>query len=211
MRAILELSIHFVVTLTQLLRSRGVKVVMAENLVMKQQLVALNRRRSRSPRLTMFDRIFFGLLGGILCEKRLNRIAVVLKPATILKFHKALAQRKYSKLYSNKTKAKPGRKSPDQALINLIIEMRNRNPLVGYGRISMQIYQAFGIEISRFAVGRILRKHFDTSNPVNGPSWLTFIGHMKGIKLLPAFSAYSPSLAKIVSGASISFDVILFR
>ena len=32
-----------------------------------------------------------------------------------------------------------------------------------------------------FAVGRILRKHYDKNNPNqgNGPSWLSFIGHMK--------------------------------
>jgi hypothetical protein len=89
-------------------------------------------------------------------------------------------QRKYSKLYSNKTKRKPGRKSPDQALIDLVIEMRKLNPNMGYGRISMQIYQEFGVKISRFAVGRILRKHFGKNNPGRGegPSWLTFIGHM---------------------------------
>jgi hypothetical protein len=51
---------------------------------------------------------------------------------------------------------------------------------MGYLRISMQIYQAFGITISPFAVGRILRKHFKNSYPKgSGPSWLTFIGHMK--------------------------------
>jgi len=65
-------------------------------------------------------------------------------------------------------------------MIYLVIEMRRLNPRMGYGRISMQIYQAFGIEISRFAVGRILRNHFrDSPSKGEGPSWLTFIGHMK--------------------------------
>jgi hypothetical protein len=35
---------------------------------------------------------------------------VILKPATVLAFHKALVKRKYSGLYSNKTKRLPGRK-----------------------------------------------------------------------------------------------------
>jgi transposase InsO family protein len=92
-----------------------------------------------------------------------------------------LRDRKYSKLYSNKPKNKSGRKGLDQELIDLVVEMKTKNPLMGYGRIAMQIYHEFGIEISRFSVGRILRKHFDTSNPGKGqgPSWLTFIGHMK--------------------------------
>ncbi len=35
-------------------------------------------------------------------ERRLQKIAVILKPATILAFHKALVKRKYNKLYSNR-------------------------------------------------------------------------------------------------------------
>ena len=57
--------------------------------------------------------------------------------------------------------------------------MKKRNPSFAYGRISMQILEAFWIAISRFAVGRILRKNKHKLSSGNGPSWLTFIGHMK--------------------------------
>ena len=83
-------------------------------------------------------------------------------------------KQKYRTLYSNKTKKTPGRKPPDQALIELVIEMKKRNPTFGYGRIAMQIYEAFGIEISRFAVGRILRQHWHRLPSGDGPSWLIF-------------------------------------
>ena len=43
----------------------------------------------------------------------------------------------------------------------------------------MQIFKAFGTAISRFTVGRILRKNKDKLPSGDGPSWLTFIGHMK--------------------------------
>ena len=43
----------------------------------------------------------------------------------------------------------------------------------------MQVFKAFGITISRFAIGRILRKNKDKLPSGDGPSWLTFIGHMK--------------------------------
>jgi putative transposase len=106
-------------------------------------------------------------------------VAIVVKPTTILNFYQALVKRKYSRLYSNKAKKKPGRKAQDQALIDIVIEMKARNPCFGYGRIAMQIFEAFGIEITRFAVGRILRKNKHKLLPGGGPSWLTFIGHMK--------------------------------
>jgi hypothetical protein len=64
-------------------------------------------------------------------------------------------------------------------LIDLVIEMKRRNPSFGYGRISMQILEAFGTKVSRFAVGRILRKNIHTLPSGDGPSWLTFIGHAK--------------------------------
>ena len=43
----------------------------------------------------------------------------------------------------------------------------------------MQIHEAFGIDISPYAVGRILRIKTITPPTGGGPSWLSFIGHMK--------------------------------
>lgn len=154
-------------------------MVMAETIAMKQQLIVMNRSRKRSPTLATRDRFLFGLLTMLIGRCRLQKIAVIIKSATILAFHKSLVKRKYSLLYSNKKKIVPDRKSQDQALIDLVIDMNNRNPLFGYGRISMQIFEAFGISISRFAVGRILRKNKHNLPSGDGPSWLTFMGHVK--------------------------------
>jgi putative transposase len=57
--------------------------------------------------------------------------------------------------------------------------MKSRNPSFGYGRISMQIFEAFSISISRFAVGRILHKNKHNLPSGDGPSWLTSLGHFK--------------------------------
>jgi len=175
----IELLIHFFVSATKLLKPGGVKAVMAETIAMKQQLIVMNRGKKRSPKLATSDRFLFGLLAVFIGRSRLKSIAVIIKPTTLLAFHKALVKRKYSRLYSNKARRSPGRKSQDQALIDLVIEMKKRNPTFGYGRISMQIFKAFGITISRFAIGRILRKYKDILPSGDGPSWLTFIGHMK--------------------------------
>lgn len=107
MREKIELLIHFICTLTKLLRPGGVKTVMAELIVTKQQLIVLNRGSTRTPNLTSFDRFYFGLMAFFIGENRLEKVAVILNPATILRLHKALVQRKYSKLYSNKTKKNP--------------------------------------------------------------------------------------------------------
>jgi putative transposase len=175
----IELLSHYFITLIKLLKPGGVKVVMAESIAMKHQLIVMNRVRKRSPALVTRDRFLFGLLATLIGERRLQKIAVIIKPATILAFHQALVKRKYSKLYSNKAKKIPGKKAQDQALIDLVVEMKRRNPSFGYGRISMQKLEAFGVSISRFAVGRILRKNKHNLPFGDGPSWLTSIGHIK--------------------------------
>jgi hypothetical protein len=119
---------------------------------MKQQLIIMNRGKKRAPKLATSERFLFGLLAVFIGGSRLKKIAVIIKPTTILVFHKSLVNRKYSRLYSNNAKRSPGRKPQDQVLIDLVIEMKKRNPSFGYGRISMQILEAFGITISRFAV-----------------------------------------------------------
>ncbi len=179
MREKFELLTHFIVTLIKLLKPGGFKALVAENQAMRQQLLVMSRSKKRSPSLTTFDRFFFGFMSILIGEKRLPKIAVILKPETLLNFHKALVNKKYSTLFSNKTKNKPGRKARDQKLIDLAVEMKIKNPMFGYGRIAMQIQEAFGIAISRFAVARILRKNRYKLPSGKGPSWLTFIGHLK--------------------------------
>jgi len=121
MREKIELLIHFICTMAKLLRPGGIKVMMAETMVTKQQLIILNRGNSRAPNLSSFDRFLFGFLAFFIDANRLQKLSVILKPATILECHIALVKRKYSKLYSNKNNKTPGRKGPNQALIDLAI------------------------------------------------------------------------------------------
>ena len=60
----------------------------AKNMVLRQQLISLSRQHKRSPKLNTLDRIMFGMLARWINPRRLSRIAITLKPATILKFHR---------------------------------------------------------------------------------------------------------------------------
>jgi len=70
-------------------------------------------------------------------------------------------------------------RAADEKLIHLIIEMKQRNPGYGYRRIAMQLSNALGIEIDKDVIRRVLTKHYKNNPDDTGPSWLTFIGHMK--------------------------------
>ncbi len=61
MRDLLVLLVHFLTTLARLLGPGGTRAVIAETLVIEDQLVILNRCRRRAPDLTAADRIVMGL------------------------------------------------------------------------------------------------------------------------------------------------------
>ena len=95
----IDLLIHFFVSSIKLLKPGGVKVVMAESMAMKQQLIVMNRGKKRSPVLTTQDRFLFGILAVLISGNRLKKIAAIIKSTTLLAFHKSLDIRKYSRLY----------------------------------------------------------------------------------------------------------------
>jgi hypothetical protein len=70
--------------------------------------------------------------------------------------------------------------------------MKQRNPNWGCPRIAQQMALAFHIQIDKDVVRRILAHHYRPGQDLDGPSWLTFLGHMKD----------SLSLPKMLSGAN---------
>ena len=91
-----------------------------------------------------------------------------------------LKKRKYRLLYSSSRKGKPGPKGPSQELIDAIVEIKRRNSRFGCPRIAQEINKAFGVDINKDVVRRVLEKHYHPGpDSGNGPSWLTFLGHTK--------------------------------
>ena len=156
----------------------ALKKIAAENIALKQQLLVLNRGRSRSPQLTATDRWIFALTSLWITPQRLARIAIVLKPATLLAFHRCLIKRKYCRLFSN-TACKPGPKGPSQELVDLILEIKRRNPRYGCPKIADTVNSTFSFNINKDIVRRVLQQHFKPTPRNKGPSWLSFLGHTK--------------------------------
>jgi hypothetical protein len=82
-------------------------------------------------------------------------------------------------LFSSKQVRRPGPKGPTKELIDALVEMKRRNRTWGYKRIAQQIASAFGVDIDKDMVRRILTIHFYPEAGSGGPSWLSFIGHAK--------------------------------
>lgn len=179
MRDIFYLLFELLATLLKLARPGGSRSVIAENLLLKQQLIIHSRSRQRAPNLTTRDRALLGFWSLFLNPRRIARAAIIIKPSTLLSFHNALKKRKYRLLFSPRGGRKPGPKGPPREVIEAIVEMKQRNPRFGCPRIAQQINLAFGLDLDKDAVRRVLAVHFKPDPSNRGPSWLTTIGHAK--------------------------------
>ena len=101
MRDLVVLLIHFIASLARLLRPGGARSLLAESLLLKHQLLILNRSRQRAPNLSASDRILAGWLSLWLRPTRLLRSAIVLKPPTLLAVHQAMCKQKYGMWLAN--------------------------------------------------------------------------------------------------------------
>jgi len=179
MKDLLVLLAHLLTTIAKLLGPGGARAIVADSLLMKQQLLVINRSRRRAPNLSALDRFLFGFWSLFLNPRSIQRAAVIIRPSTLLNFHDMLKKRKYRLLYSSGRKGKPGPKGPSWELIQAIVELKQRNSRFGCRRIAQQIAKTFGIDIDKDIVRRVLAAHYRPGPGDGGPSWLTFIGHAK--------------------------------
>jgi len=181
------LLIHLLTTLAKMIKPGGGRAVMAENLLLKQQLIIHSRSRQRAPNLTTHDRVLLGFWTLFMNPRRIARSAIIIKAATLFRFHAAMKKRKYRNLYSPGGGRKPGPKGPSKEVmpdmagqaLKAIVEMKRRNPRYGCPRIAQQINLAFGLDLDKDTVRRVLAIHYKPDPGDRGPSWLTVIGHAK--------------------------------
>jgi putative transposase len=169
MRDFFILLVHLFVTAARLTKPGGLRSVVVESVLLRHQLLILNRGRKRAPNLCARDRLIAGFCTFFIRRARLLRSAVVLKPSTLLHLHYVMKKRKYRLLFSPKESQRPGPKGPTKKLIDAVVEMKRRNPMWGCPRIAEQMT----------LVRRILSAHYQPESGGEGPSWLTFLGHTK--------------------------------
>ncbi len=160
MKDLIYLLFHLLTTLAKMIKPGGSRAIMAENLLLKQQLIIHSRSRQRAPNLTIQDRVLTRLLDTVSESRRIARSAIIIKPSTLLRFHTALKKRKYRLLYSPRGSRKPGPKGSKQGSDKAIVEMKKRNPRFGCPRIAQQINLAFGLDLDKDTVRRILAIHY---------------------------------------------------
>ncbi|MCP4287773.1 MAG: hypothetical protein GY792_25605 [Gammaproteobacteria bacterium] len=69
---------HLLTTLAKLLGPGGAKAIVADSLIMKQQLLVISRTRKRAPNLSGIDRFLLGFWSLLLSPHHIRRSAIIL-------------------------------------------------------------------------------------------------------------------------------------
>jgi hypothetical protein len=80
MKELLLTLLHLAVMTAKLCGPGGVRAVIAENLILKQQLIVLRRARRRAPNLALSDRLVCALGSLVLNPGRIRKIAIGVRP-----------------------------------------------------------------------------------------------------------------------------------
>src|SRR3954468_18401751 len=145
MKHLLLTLLHLAVMTAKLCGPGGVRAVIVENLLLKQQLIVLRRARQRAPNLTLSDRLLCGFGSLFLSPGSIRKVAIALRPSTLLAFHQALVRRTYHRLFSSRPcPNKSGPTGPDEARIRAIVKLKSRNPRFGCPRIARIVSHTFG-------------------------------------------------------------------
>ena len=157
-------------SVTDLARSKPQLV--AENLLLRQQLIVLNRSVKR-PRFTRAERGLFVLLASRL--QRWQEALLIVKPETVLRWHRE-GFRLFWKL---KSRAKSREPQIPVETITLIKEMAVNNRLWGAERIQGELLKV-GIKVAKRTVQRYMRLARPPRS--GGQTWGTFVrNHAKDI------------------------------
>jgi transposase InsO family protein len=131
------------------------------------------KRRYGRIRLTDQERRVLAVKGKALDRRLLEKVAVIVSPDTILRWHRQLIAAKWD--YSSRRKS-PGRPKVAKEVEELVLRMAKENPTWGYDRIQGALAN-LGHEVSDTTVGNILKAHGIEPAPrrKRTTTWKTFI------------------------------------
>ena len=142
----------------------------AEILALRHQILVLKRQVAR-PRFTDADRTILAVLSQALDRRRLSEVLLIVKPATVLGWHRRLVARHWTQPPAPRA----GRPSTAVEIRRLVLRLHAENPTWGYRRVHGELTQ-LGHRVAASTVWRILRDAGRHPTPQRtGPSWSAFI------------------------------------
>jgi putative transposase len=149
--------------------------------LLRQQLRVLERKANTKARLSRPEKLMLVALIDKLKGKiyrfrdRLQEWVLLVKPDTILKWHRELVRRKWTFQPVNRG----GRPRVDSELEALIVRLVRENPRMGYDKIQGELFK-LGYEVDPSTVRNIMRRHHLPPAAKRGrSSWRTFLNHYR--------------------------------
>ncbi len=178
---------------------RARRSLILENLVLRQQLVALKRRRPR-PRLVVFDKIFWVLARRFWSGWK--QALIVVSPETVVRWHR-LGFMLYWRVIS-KARRVVGRKRISKEVRDLIFRMAAENPTWGAPRIHGELLM-LGFDVSERTISRWMRRV--PRNPEPAKRWLAFLrNHREAITAMDFFTVPTITFGVLYGFFIISHD-----
>jgi transposase InsO family protein len=140
-----------------------IEYLVEENRVLKEQF------KGRKLRLTDDQRRRLAAKAKVLGRKALDRVATIVTPDTLLRWHRRLIAAKWT--YKTKRVGRPGLM---KAIAELIVRMAKENSTWGYCRIQGEL-QVLGHKVASTTIANVLKAHGIKPAPDRPSSWRTFI------------------------------------
>jgi transposase InsO family protein len=174
-----------------------------QELLLRNEYLVMENRLLRSQikgrvRLSNSDRKTLGAIGKKLGRQTLEEVASIVKPDTILTWHRKLIAQKFDGSPQRKA---PGRPHLDQEVEALIMRMAKENRSWGYDRIVGALAN-LGITVSAQTVGNVLKRHGIAPAPERKTTttWKEFLRtHMEVLVATDFFTAEVWTTAGLVT------------
>ena len=149
------LVVHLVLTfcldlIQALARSRQDQTL--EILVLRRQLRIALRKAPSTPRLSRWEKVMLAARGAR-CRD-LSQTLVLVQPATVLRWHRAIVRRQWT----DDNTPKRGRPPTSAATIGLIVRFARENPAWGDGKLQGELLKV-SHRVSRATIKRVVRRH----------------------------------------------------
>lgn len=142
----------------------------AEILALRHQILVLQRQIER-PKFTPTDRTILAVLSRGFDRKQLDSLMLIVKPATVIGWHRRLVARHWTQPPQPRT----GRPATPAEIRRLVLRFDTENPTWGYRRIHGEL-RHLGHRIAASTVWKILRDNGRQPTPNRtGPTWTQFI------------------------------------
>ena len=163
----------------------------AEILALRHQILVLQRQINR-PHFTNTDRTILALLGSAMTRSRRSKAFLIVKPDTVLRWHRRRIVRHWTQP-PNKPRGRP---PIDPQIRALIIRLAAENPNWGYRRIHGELLR-LGHSIAASTVWKILKAAgINPTRDRTGHTWAQFIRSQATGILATDFACVDTALLK---------------